>query len=266
MMACDLGFSGNTNCYGALDSIPRTMDTRGALDLDDVLDQVADASMPRAPVDLPFTCDDMKPPQAYGGAVWSYPNKEEAEQVERVWVDDYDSDATLAIEGDYAFATEAEQKAQRQLLRVPGAPIESDEEEEAMMEVEEKKAAPAAAVSVRVCFEWQPKMKTWAGAVPACKPNANKKNAKARLPKKLRVALPVGVLDNDEEATLAHGMLVKGMAGGMREERIALLKAAGQLGRATRRLGKAIGDEINAHIPVGEPLLSFGRGADDARP
>jgi hypothetical protein len=121
---------------------------------------------------------------------------------------------------------------------------------------------------VRVCLEWQPK-KTWAGAVSARKPKANKKNAKARLPKKLRVALPVGALDNDEEATLAYGMLVKGMAGGKREERIALLKAARhlkaarQLGRATRRLGKAIGDEINAHIPVGEPLLSFVRGADD---
>jgi hypothetical protein len=55
---------------------------------------------------------------------------------------------------------------------------------------------------------------------------------------------------NNEEATLAHGVLVKGMAGGKREERIALLKAARQLGRATRRLGKAIGDEINAHIPA----------------
>jgi hypothetical protein len=77
------------------------------------------------------------------------------------------------------------------------------------------------------------------------------------------VALPVGMLDNDEEATLAHGVLVKGMAGGKRKERLALLKAARQLGRATRRMGKAIGDEINAHIPVGEPLLSFGRGAND---
>jgi hypothetical protein len=148
MMARDLGFS-KTNCYGALASIPHTMQTRGALALDDVLGQVADASTPRAPVDLPFfTVDDVrKPPQAYGGAVWSNPNKEEAEQEERVWVDGYDSDATLAIEGDYAFATEAEKKAQRQLLRAPGAPIESDEEEDAVMEVEEEEEkAPATAV------------------------------------------------------------------------------------------------------------------------
>jgi hypothetical protein len=152
-MARDLGFNSNsnTNCYGALDSIPRAMDTRGALlDLDDALGQVADASTPRAPVDLPFlkVKDQVKPPKAYCGADWRYPNKGEAEQEEeRVWVDDnnYDSDATLAIEGDYAFATEAEQKARHHLLRAPGdAPIESDEE---VMMMEE--AAPAAAVSVR---------------------------------------------------------------------------------------------------------------------
>jgi hypothetical protein len=70
MMARDLGFSDNTNCYGALAFIPRAMDSRGALALDDALDQVADASTPRATVDLPFfTVDDeMKPPHTYGGA------------------------------------------------------------------------------------------------------------------------------------------------------------------------------------------------------
>jgi hypothetical protein len=190
MMARDLGFSSsNTNCYGALDSIPRAMDTRDALlDLDDALGQFADASTPRAPVDLPLlkVNDEVKPPKAHGGAFWRYPNKEEAEhEEERVWADDhYDSDATLAIEGDYAFATEAEQTARHHLLRAPGdAPIESGE------------AAPAAAVSVRACLEWQPKMKTWAGAVPSArKPKANKKKSqKARVPKKLRMALPVGV-------------------------------------------------------------------------
>jgi hypothetical protein len=92
MMARDLSFSSNNNCYGALASIPRAMDTRGALVLDDALDQVADASTPCASVDLPrlpFTCDDMKPPRAYEGAVWINPNKEEAEEEarERAWVD-----------------------------------------------------------------------------------------------------------------------------------------------------------------------------------
>jgi hypothetical protein len=120
-------------------------------------------------------------------------------------------------------------------------------------------------MSVRVCLEWQPKMpKTWPGAVPSsASKKAKQKEARRAVPKKLRVALPVGVLDKDEEATLAHGVLVKGMAGGKREERLALLKAARQLGRATRRMGKAIGDEINKCIPMGEPLLSFGRGVND---
>ncbi len=103
--------------------------------LDDALGQVADASTPRAPVDLPFlrVNDEQRPPKPYDGAIWEYPNKEEAEQEERVWVDDnaYDSDATLAIEGDYAFATEAERTARHHLLRAPrgGAPIDSDKEE-----------------------------------------------------------------------------------------------------------------------------------------
>jgi hypothetical protein len=119
-------------------------------------------------------------------------------------------------------------------------------------------------MSVRVCLEWKPKMmpKTWACVLPS---SASKKTnqKKARVPKTLRVALPVGVLDNDEEATLAHGVLVKGMAGGKREERLTLLKAAHQLGRATLRMGKAIGDEVNKGIPVGQQLLSFGRGVND---
>jgi hypothetical protein len=143
--------------------IPRALDTRGALlsrGLDDALGQVADASTPRVPVDiLPFLRvhdDNLRPPKPYGGADWVYPNqKEEAEQEERVWVDDepayYDSDATLPLEGEYAYATEAERATDHHQLRAP-AP-----------------SAPApAAVSVRVCLEWKPKMpKTWAGAVPS---------------------------------------------------------------------------------------------------
>jgi hypothetical protein len=108
--------------------------------------------------------------------------------------------------------------------------------------------------------------KTWAGALPSSSSASKKKtNQKKglRVPKKLRVALPVGVLDNDEEATLAHGVLAKGIAGGKREERLALLKAARQLGCATRRMGKAIGDEVNKGIPMGQPLLNFGRGVND---
>jgi hypothetical protein len=93
------------------------LDTRGALDLDRELGKVADTSTPRAPVNLPFTSDEMKSARAYGGAVWRNENMEDAGE-ERVWVDDDDSDATLPIEGEYAYATE---EAQRLLLRAPDA-------------------------------------------------------------------------------------------------------------------------------------------------
>jgi hypothetical protein len=105
--------------------------------------------------------------------------------------------------------------------------------------------------------------KTWAGVLPSSASKKTNQRKARRVPKKLRVALPVGVLDNGEEATLAHGALVKGMAGAKREERLALLKAARQLGRATRRMGQAIMDEVNRVIPVGQPLLGFGRGVND---
>jgi hypothetical protein len=111
-MARDLGFGHREKseacvCYGALASIPHTMDTRGALLLDLELGQVADVSTPRAPVDLPFTGDEMKPPRAYGGAVWRNPNKEEAAEEERERMDGYDSDATLPIAGEYAYSRES---------------------------------------------------------------------------------------------------------------------------------------------------------------
>ena len=231
---------------------PRALSARALLDqeLDAVLGQA------RAPEEL-HACyriqdDNLRPPKPYGGADWVYPNQmEEAEQEEqeRVWVDnepsDYDSDATLPVEGEYAYATEAERATDHHYhqRRAPPAP-------------------PAPAVSVRVCLEWKPKMKTWGGVLPPSSSSAIKKKTtkKALL---MRVALPVGVLDNGEEATLAHGALVKGMAGAKREERLALLKAARQLGRATRRMGQAIMVEVNRVIPVGQPLLGFGRGVND---
>jgi hypothetical protein len=255
--------------FGSRIIIPRAMSARALSShhqaLDAALGQVADVSTPRAPVELPFLRvqdDNLLPPKPYGGADWVYPNqKEEAEQEEqeRVWVDDepsYDSDATLPVEGEYAYATEAERATDHHQLRAPPVPAPAP-----------TPAVAAAPVSVRVCLEWKPKMmpkKTCAGALPSS--SSARKTKKARATKTLlRVALPmVGVLDNDDvEATLAHGVLVKGMAGGKREECLALLKAARQLGRATRRMGQAIRDEVNKGIPVGQPLLSFGRGVND---
>ena len=73
--------------------------------------------------------DNLRPPKPYGGADWVYPNQmEEAEQEqERVWVDnepsDYDSDATLPVEGEYAYATEAERATDHHHQpRAPPAP------------------------------------------------------------------------------------------------------------------------------------------------
>ncbi len=97
--------------------------------------------------------------------------------------------------------------------------------------------------------------------MPARKP-ANKKKARLSI-KKLRVALPVGVLDNNEDVTLAHGALVKGMVGSKHEERVKFLEAARQVGGTSRAWARAIGSMINALQPADEPLFSYGRCADD---
>jgi hypothetical protein len=246
---------------GSSSRTPRALSARALLDqeLDAVLGQA------RAPEEL-HACyriqdDNLRPPKPYGGANWVYPNQMEEAEQERVWVDnepsdDYDSDATLPVEGEYAYATEAERATDHhnhyQRRAPPPAP---------------PAAAPAAVMSVRVCLDWKPKMKkTWGGVLPPSSSSAIKKKTTTKKKTLLmRVALPmVGVLDNSkEEATLAHGALVKGMAGAKREERLALLKAARQLGRATRRMGHAIMDEVNRVIPVGQKPLSFGHGVND---
>jgi hypothetical protein len=131
---------------------PRALSARALLEqeLDAVLGQAADVSTPRAPVEL-HSCyriqdDNLRPPKPYGGADWVYSNQmEEAEQGGRLWVDNepsYDSDATLPVEGEYAYATEAERATDHHHQpRAPPAPP----------------AAPAdapAVMSVRVCLEW----------------------------------------------------------------------------------------------------------------
>jgi hypothetical protein len=82
--------------FGSRIIIPRAMSARALSShqqaLDAALGQVADVSRPRAPVELPsflrIQDGNLRPPKPYGGADWVYPNqKEEAEQEERVWVD-----------------------------------------------------------------------------------------------------------------------------------------------------------------------------------
>jgi hypothetical protein len=106
-LARDLSFG--SSCISI---IPRAVSAR---ELDAALGQVAEVSTPRAPEEL-HSCyriqdDSLCPPKPYGGADWVYSNQmEEAEQGERLWVDNepsYDSDATLPVEGEYAYATEA---------------------------------------------------------------------------------------------------------------------------------------------------------------
>jgi hypothetical protein len=113
----------------------------------------------------------------------------------------------------------------------------------------EEEAAPAPVKKVRVCFSGQ---RMWGGAAA---PKRARRAAK-KAPKPLRVALPMG-----EDAMLARGALVYGMAGGKAEERRRLIEVARELrGGAADALEETINQEL---IPADAPLLSFGSGADD---
>jgi hypothetical protein len=73
------------------------------------------------------------------------------------------------------------------------------------------------------------------------------------------VKLPMG-----EDATLARGALVYGMAGGTAEERRRLIEVARELREAPSGWANAIEDTLNqVFIPADANLLSFGKGAND---
>jgi hypothetical protein len=112
---------------------------------------------------------------------------------------------------------------------------------------------PAAPVKkVRVYFSGQ---RMWSGAAA---PKRARRAAK-KVPKPLRVALPMG-----EDATLARGALVYGMAGAKAEERRSLIEMARELRDAAKGWADALEETINqALIPADAPLLSFGAGVDD---
>jgi hypothetical protein len=64
-------------------------------------------------------------------------------------------------------------------------------------------------------------------------------------------------------ATLADGALFKGFVGNTAEERHALITAARELRGASERWAQALEHRLNALVPAGAPLFSFGAGADD---
>ncbi len=116
-----------------------------------------------------------------------------------------------------------------------------------------EEAAPARLpTKVRVYFSGK---RTWGGAVPSKRALRAAKKA----PKPLRVKLPMG-----EDATLARGALVDGMAGSTAEERRRLIEVAREIRKATGRWAKAIGETLNqVFVPAGAQLMSFGNGAND---
>ena len=95
----------------------------------------------------------------------------------------------------------------------------------------------------------------WGGAVPPKRARSAAKKA----PKPLRVKLPMG-----EDATLARGALVAGMAGSTAEERRRLIEVARELRKGPGGWADAIEETLNqVFIPAGAELLSFGNGAND---
>jgi hypothetical protein len=95
----------------------------------------------------------------------------------------------------------------------------------------------------------------WGGAVPPKRARSAAKKA----PKPLRVKLPMG-----EDATLARGALVAGMAGSTAEERRRLIEVARELRKAAGGWADAIEETLNrVFVPAGAQLMSFGNGVDD---
>ena len=106
-------------------------------------------------------------------------------------------------------------------------------------------AAPAAPVkNVRAYFSGQ---RMWGGAAA---PKRARRTAK-KAPKPLRVALPMG-----EDATLARGALVYGMAGAKVEERRRLIEVPRELLGGAKGWADAIKETIKRRTPADAPLPS----------
>jgi hypothetical protein len=172
----------------------------------------------------------------------------EGEAQVRVWVED--GDAQAQEEAEYTCRPEATPRAPPSPIRdyvVDPAPAV---EEVAPAPMEE--AAPPKQKKVRVYFSGR---RMWGGAVP---PKRALRAAK-KAPKPLRVKLPMG-----EDATLARGALVAGMAGSTAEERRRLIEVARELRQAAGGWADAIEETLNrVFVPAGAQLMSFGNGVDD---
>jgi len=173
----------------------------------------------------------------------------EGETQVRVWVED--GDAQAQEEAEYTCRPEATPRA-------PPSPIRDYAVVDPAPAVEAE-AAPVAEVAppkpkkkVRVYFSGR---RMWGGAVPSKRARSAAKKA----PKPLRVKLPMG-----EDATLARGALVAGMAGSTAEERRRLIEVARELRKGPGGWADAIEETLNqVFVPAGTDLLSFGTFPND---
>ncbi len=177
----------------------------------------------------------------------------------RWWAEDdqkVDDEAEAAPEEEYYCRPEATQ-------RPPPSPIIGDyavvdpapaPEEAAPVpeEAMEEEAVPVRPTKVLIYFSGR---HMWSGAAPS----KRARRAAKKAPKPLRVKLRMG-----EDATLARGALVYGMAKGTAEERWRLIEVARELQKAPSGWADAIEETLNqVFIPADAKLLSFGNGPDD---
>ena len=175
--------------------------------------------------------------------------REEETQV-RWWAEDDEQQGDEEPAADYYCRPEA-------TPRPPPSPIGdyavvADAAPAPAEEAMEEEAAPVRPKKVRVYFSGR---RMWGGAVPSKRARSAAKKA----PKPLRVKLPMG-----EDATLARGALVAGMAGSTAEERRRLIEVARELRKAAGGWADAIEETLNrVFVPAGAQLMSFGNGVDD---
>ena len=178
----------------------------------------------------------------------------EGETQVRVWVED--GDAQAQEEAEYTCRPEATPRAPPSPIRdyavADPAPAVEAEAAPVAMEAEAEAAPPQPKKKVRVYFSGR---RMWGGAVPSKRARSAAKKA----PKPLRVKLPMG-----ENATLARGALVAGMAGSTAEERRRLIEVARELRKGPGGWADAIEETLNrVFVPAGAQLMSFGNGVDD---